>query len=123
MSAESLFAMTKAAVGAAFLGTPKTERPFTELRQEGEHSWRLEYVSKEHEGEPFFAERLVKHNETTGVSETLGEYDTKYAMADALTTLPDLPAPVRAQVAASAVPQRGEKSVGDLGIFRLPAMS
>lgn len=85
--------------------------------------WQIEHVRKEDNGEPYLADRLVKHNHATGEKETLGEYDTKYAMADAVATLPDLPTPVRSQIAASALPARGEKSLDDLGIFRLPAMS
>jgi hypothetical protein len=124
MSAKSLFEMAKSAVGAAHLGVAAEAQVFTTpLHEEGTFMWQIEHVRKEHEGEPYLADRLVKHDRATGEKETLGEYDTEYAMADAAATLPDLPMPVRSQIAPSALPMRGEKPIDDLGIFRLPAMS
>jgi hypothetical protein len=124
MSAKSLFEIAKSAMGAAHLGAATEKQVFTKpLHQDGTYVWQIEYVRKEHNGESYLADRLVKHNRATGEKETLGEYDTEYAMADAASTLPGLPMPVLSKIAPSALPARGEKSIEDLGVFRLPAMS
>ena len=124
MSAESVFEMAKSAMGAVHLGVTAEAQVFTTpLHQEGAHTWQIEHVRKEHEGEPYLADRLVKFDRATGEKETLGEYDTRYAMADASALIPDLPIQVRSKIAASALPACGEKSIDELGVFRLPAMS
>ncbi len=121
MSAKSLLEMAKSAIGAAHLGVASDAQVFTTpLHEEGTYMWQVEHVRKEHEGEPYLADRLVKHDRATGEKETIGEYDTSYAAVDAVASLPNVPVEVRSQLKATFVPPRGEKSLGDLGIFRLP---
>lgn len=126
---------TKAAFGAAALssvlaapaeaswieGGPKVTREdgvkhvsdeghvFQLLFHDGGTVWRVEYVPKESAGGLFYAQRLIKINETTGERAVVGEFDSVFDVASAAETSPEWPQEVRDQLQAAALPVRAEK--------------